>query len=58
MTERLIDLFWRYKVKIAYLFGSQAEKGIEFLKGQTTKPEKGSDLDIAVVFNCLLRMTS
>jgi len=53
MIERLNDLFRRYKVKIAYLFGSQAKNGIEFLNGQVIEPAKGSDLDIGVVFDYL-----
>jgi len=50
---KLKTLFQKYEVKIAYLFGSQKEKGIEFLKGRTAESEKGSDLDIGVVFERL-----
>jgi predicted nucleotidyltransferase len=47
------EIFKRYNVKIAYLFGSQRDKGLAFLNGQPRDLEKGSDLDIGVVFNKL-----
>lgn len=47
------ELFRKHKVKIAYLFGSQKERGIAFLKGESVDIEKGSDLDIGVVFEKL-----
>lgn len=48
--ERLIDLFRRHGVKLAYLFGSQKEKGLAFLSDQPVEIERGSDLDIGIVF--------
>jgi predicted nucleotidyltransferase len=47
------QLFERYHVKIAYLFGSQKDKGIAFLSGESGDIESGSDLDIGVVFEKL-----
>jgi len=47
------ELFKKYGVKIAYIFGSQKEKGIAFLKGETVDVERYSDLDIGVVFDKL-----
>jgi predicted nucleotidyltransferase len=49
----LEELFRKHKVKIAYIFGSQKEKGLAFLKGETVDVEKHSDLDIGVVFDRL-----
>jgi predicted nucleotidyltransferase len=49
----LEELFRKHKVKIAYLFGSQKERGIAFLKGESVDIEKGSDLDIGIVFEKL-----
>ncbi|GAB6183208.1 nucleotidyltransferase domain-containing protein [Thermodesulfovibrio hydrogeniphilus] len=46
----LDDIFKKYNVKIAYLFGSQMKEGLKFLKGEKYKVKKGSDLDIGVVF--------
>jgi len=46
----LEELLKRHKVKIAYLFGSQKENGIAFLDGRLKEVERGSDLDIGVVF--------
>lgn len=47
------ELFRKHKIKIAYLFGSQKEKGLAFLKGETIDVEKHSDLDIGIVFEKL-----
>ncbi len=47
------ELFRKHNIKIAYLFGSQKDKGIAFLKGEPISVEKGSDLDIGVVFEKL-----
>ncbi|MCX7792803.1 MAG: nucleotidyltransferase domain-containing protein [Thermodesulfovibrionales bacterium] len=49
----LPEIFKKYKVKLAYIFGSQKEKGMLFLKGRYVLPEKGTDLDIGVVFDGL-----
>lgn len=46
----LDELFKDHDVSIAYLFGSQKDKGIAFMKGQSIEIERGSDLDIGVVF--------
>lgn len=48
--ENLTGLFKRYKVKIAYLFGSQKDAGTAFLKGEKYNIEEMSDIDIGVVF--------
>lgn len=47
------ELFRKHNIKIAYLFGSQKDNGIAFLKGEPLSVEKGSDLDIGVVFEKL-----
>lgn len=47
----LHQILQKHKVRIAYLFGSQKEKGLLFLKNRSLRPEKGSDLDIGVVFD-------
>jgi len=51
--DEIREIFKRYNVKIAYLFGSQRDKGLAFLNGQPGDSEKGSDLDIGVVFSRL-----
>ncbi|NWF98882.1 MAG: nucleotidyltransferase domain-containing protein [Nitrospirae bacterium] len=51
IVEKLNEILQRFNIKIAYLFGSQKQKGIEFLKGNSVNPEKGSDLDIGIVFD-------
>lgn len=48
--ETLAGLFKRYKVKIAYLFGSQKDAGTAFLKSEKYNIEEMSDIDIGVVF--------
>lgn len=53
VLDKLNAIFRRHGVKIAYLFGSQKEKGRGFLKGTPVEAEKGSDLDIGVVFERL-----
>ena len=40
----------RYRLSAVYLFGSQSEKGHEFLKREDTKPDAFSDLDVAIAF--------
>lgn len=49
----LPEIFKKYGVKIVYIFGSQKEKGLLFLQGKAVSTEKGSDLDIGVVFESL-----
>jgi predicted nucleotidyltransferase len=51
--DKLDAIFRRHGVKIAYLFGSQKQRGIEFLQGIPVEAEKGSDLDIGIVFEKL-----
>ena len=51
--QSLIRLFKKHHVKIAYLFGSQKEKGVEFLSGKSGDTVSDSDLDIGVVFERL-----
>jgi predicted nucleotidyltransferase len=51
--DELGEIFRRYNVRIAYLFGSQRDRGIAFIDGESIKPEEGHDLDIGVVFNKL-----
>ena len=48
MIEKLIEVFKKYGVDIAYLFGSQKDKGLRFLKGEEVKPNTNSDLDIGI----------
>lgn len=48
--EKLEEIFKKYKVKAAYIFGSQKKKGINYLSGKKIKSEKYSDLDIGIVF--------
>jgi len=40
----------RYHIALIYLFGSQADKGIKYLKGKDIMPDAFSDLDVAIVF--------
>lgn len=49
----LNDLFKQHGVRLAYLFGSQKDKGVAFLKGYPIEIERGSDLDIGVVLKDL-----
>jgi predicted nucleotidyltransferase len=53
--EALSELFNKYRAKIGYLFGSQKDAGADYLSGQSAEIEKGSDLDIGVVFEELPR---
>ena len=48
--EKLIHIFKKHGVRIAYLFGSQNEAGISFLEGVAQKIDDEVDLDIGVVF--------
>jgi len=52
-VDSLRKLCRTYEVKIAYLFGSQKEAGTAFLGGEEREIEKGTDLDIGVVFEKL-----
>jgi predicted nucleotidyltransferase len=53
LREALDRIFEKHGVKIAYLFGSQQEAGLSFLQGKSIDIEKGSDLDVGVVFERL-----
>jgi predicted nucleotidyltransferase len=55
--ETLEKILKGYGVKGAYLFGSQLYAGLAFLDGEVREIERGSDLDIGVVFECLPRKT-
>lgn len=55
--ESLAELFRKYRIKIAYLFGSQKQAGTAFLKGKAQEVEEDSDLDIGVVFDKLPQKT-
>ncbi len=49
----LEDIFKQYGIIVAYLFGSQKEMGIAFLRGEVTTVDEASDLDIGVLFQKL-----
>ena len=49
----LDNIFKKFGVKLAYLFGSQREAGTSFLSGLPVNVEGPSDLDIGVVFGGL-----
>jgi len=40
----------KYGVALVYLFGSIADKGMNYLQGQGIAPDKVSDLDVGVAF--------
>lgn len=44
------DFAQRHNILIIYLFGSQAEKGGRYLKGETALPDDFSDLDVGIFF--------
>ena len=46
----LAELFRKHRVKIAYLFGSLADEGLKYLKGEEVTPDTVSDLDVAIAF--------
>ncbi|MDI6802121.1 MAG: nucleotidyltransferase domain-containing protein [Thermodesulfovibrionales bacterium] len=52
-TTTLTEIFKKYDVRIAYLFGSRKDDGIAFLSGKDVKFDKEADLDIGVVFEKL-----
>lgn len=49
----LAGIFGVYKVRIAYIFGSEKDSGCSFLEGLSVKTSSFSDLDIGVVFDGL-----
>jgi hypothetical protein len=51
--ERLIEIFKKYSISIAYLFGSQREIGLEYLLGKKVEIDKTSDLDIGLLLKSL-----
>ena len=50
ILNELKGTFQKYGISIAYLCGSQKENGLLYLEGKRISIEKGSDLDIGVVF--------
>lgn len=50
MKKDITDIAKRFGCSLIYLFGSQAEKGKEFIEGDDAAPEPFSDLDVAVAF--------
>lgn len=56
-VKMLTELFRKYGVKIAYLFGSQMSAGVAFVNRKDVEIEEGSDLDIGVVFEELPQKT-
>lgn len=48
MIEKLVEIFKKYGVDIVYLFGSQKDEGMRFLRGEEVKPDINSDLDIGI----------
>ncbi len=51
--ERLTNILRQYGVKAAYIFGSQKEAGMAFLKGNVPMVAETADLDIGVIFEKL-----
>lgn len=47
--ERLVDIFKRYGISIAYLFGSQKDVGLNYLLGKEVRISETSDLDIGLL---------
>lgn len=51
IQDKLKGIFEKYGISIAYLFGSQMDAGLLYLRGKDIELEKGSDMDIGVVFH-------
>lgn len=51
--SRLNKLFKKYEVILAYLFGSQKDSGLKYLKEQEVTIEETSDLDIGILLKKL-----
>jgi predicted nucleotidyltransferase len=51
--ERLINILRQHGVKAAFIFGSQKEAGMAFLKGNIPMIDETADLDIGVIFEKL-----
>ena len=47
--RKLRSIFQKRGILLAYLFGSQQEKGIKFLAGKRCRPDSVSDLDIGLL---------
>jgi len=47
--SKLNRLFKKHNIILAYLFGSQKDSGMKFLKEQDSPIEKASDLDIGIL---------
>lgn len=51
MTDNKVKaLAEKYGIVLIYLFGSQAYKGLKYLKGEGVMPDAVSDLDVAIAF--------
>lgn len=50
MEKKFQKLAEKFGINLIYLFGSQAEAGEKYLKGELITPEAFSDLDIAISF--------
>lgn len=48
IKTELLDIFQKHNIKLAYLFGSQKELGLDFLRGKNVTPTRNSDLDIGI----------
>lgn len=48
-TDKLNRLFKKYKIILAYLFGSQKDSALKYLSGHKGAVEKTSDLDIGIL---------
>jgi predicted nucleotidyltransferase len=53
IISKLKNLCEKYKIEILYLFGSQSDKGVSFIKGAKIYIEETSDLDIGIIFKTL-----
>jgi len=51
--SRLNKLFKKYEVILAYLFGSQKDSGLKYIKEQEVTIEEASDLDIGILLKNL-----
>jgi len=51
-VDSLNRIFKKYGVLLVYLFGSQKDSGLEYLKRRKVDVEKTSDLDIGILISC------
>jgi predicted nucleotidyltransferase len=50
--KQIEEICRKYDISLCYLFGSQAETGLEILQGKKVEPaDPESDIDFAVLFN-------